>query len=280
MKNLLKTCVMSVALFLGLSVLATPARAINLDEAWMKMLDAIGSADYSYSNLNECLNLKYVGSSTQAVVAITPTAITAYEPFNVLSTEFGTASGAYTIGSGSYATMGALCDAIDALASYKCQLRGCKRSDNSNLLRDMAASNGGLDLQLASGFTALFDTGDNTGDTYAGADTYNERIGITPATGRRVLLKACSVNANVAGTLNVYGQLRKFENANDGVTRDDTTLAWSEPTADDTTLSRTWSINGVGGLEFGKGQHVVISGGNGTGVQAAANFITCQWEER
>ncbi len=86
------------------------------------------------------------------------------------------------------------------------------------------------------------------------------------------------------GTLNVYGKLAKYDNANDGVTRNDTTLVWSSITADDTDKTVTWSLSGLGGLEFGKDAHVVVRGAtplsDTASIQAAANALEVLWEER
>lgn len=277
LKSLIASLVVAV---IGVCALVAPASAKNLDQAWMEELNKIVSAEQAISDDSDCLNLAYVGTSTQAVVNITATDITAYAPYNVLDTgNFGSALSNYDLDNASYDTMGELCTAIDALANYKCQLKGCKSDDNSALLRNQTATSGTNELQANGGFDVHVDTGGLAGDSAAGI-VYILRVGINPAEGRSVRLKKATTNANVIGTFKVYGKLKKYENASDGVTRDDSTLVWNQITADDTDLNTDWTVSGNGGLDFAEGAHVVLSGGNGTGTQVAANYMIVLWEER
>lgn len=259
-------------------VLVAPASALSLDDAWMKVVNAIGVAQRAESNDSDCLNLRYVGASTQSIVAVTPTAISAYAPFNVADTSFGS-SGSYDLTAAAYDTMGELCDAIDGLSDYTCQLLGCKRDDDSQILRDRAAKAGDQELQRPeSGYTAKIDSGASSVD--GAPQGFVIRVGVQPATGRRVVVKKIVANANVAGSLQVFGKLRKYAGADDGVTRNDTTKVWQSALADDTDSTVDFTVNGSVGLEFAEGEHVVMSAGNGTGIQAAANFLSAIWEER
>jgi len=66
------------------------------------------------------------------------------------------------------------------------------------------------------------------------------------------------------------------------VVRDDTTLVWSEPTANAAALTADWSITGGvgGGMEFAKDAHVVVSAGNVATIQVAADYLRCGVEFR
>jgi len=270
--------VLSLAL-LTLTFAATfsmKAAAVGLQDLQTKEANKIGMAELKASNNAECMNLGYSGASSEAVVTISSFQITAYAPAGTADTTFGT-SGTYLLSSTSYDTMGELCDAVEALSSYTCRLLACKRDDATYLLRDQTATSGTNDLKATGGATILLDTG----GVAALTDVFVERIGITPLSGRRVQLKSFVGNANVIGTCKVYGKLRKFEGATDGVTRNDTTLVWSAITADDTDLTVDFTNSGRSplGLEFATDAHVVISCGNGTGVQAAANQVQAFWNE-
>lgn len=279
MKKLLGKFVLACAvLFPVLGVLATPARALNLDQAMMALLDRTNVSDIAFSAKSKCMNIQYVGTSTEAVATITQTAMTMYEPYNTLATDFGSASGAYTLSNAAYDTAGELCDAIQALANFNCFLRACKRDDNTTLLLDQTETSGTNNFGAAGGADIQIDAGGSTG---LPGDGNFIGLGITPSTGRRVNLQQCKQKSVGTGTLDVYGQLRKFENANDGVTRDDTTKVWTEPTANGTALTETWAIAGVGGgIEFAKGAHVVIRAGDASSAQIAADFLSCNWEEK
>ena len=254
---------------------APRAQAKSLQELQVADLSKTKSGELASANTSYALRLTYVGSSTEAVVTIASRSVIGYAPAGVADTSFGTA-GTYLLSAAAYDTMGEFCDAVDALADYKCALLGAKRDDNSNLLRDQTAASGTNDLKANGGFQVVFDTGSGVG---AETQAYVERIGITPKDGYRILLKTCTANANVAGTLTVYGKLRKYEGVSDGITRNDSTLVWSKVTADDTDLTIPVTQTFSGFLDFATNAHVVVSAGNGTGVQAAANFLECQHEE-
>lgn len=280
MKKTIKSYLIALMLLPLFGALVAPAAALSFEEAEMRIADAISSAQRVASNDTACLNLFYVGSATEAVVTISRTDLTGYAPGNVLDTNFGLSGSTFVLNSTAYDTMGEVCDAVDALSDYRCSMLACKRDDNSNLLRDQTAASGTNDLKAAGGFNVKLDTG----SAQVLTATNIEGIGITPNSGRRVLLKQAVTNISVIGTLNVYGQLRKYESANDGVTRNDTTLVWSSITADDVDKTETWSITGRGGIEFAKDAHVVVRGSTpltgAADMQVAANFLQLYWEER
>lgn len=265
-----------ILLTLALLTCGVSARAESLQDAQLREVDAIHMADRRASNNAVAMNLAYVGSSTESTITVDYNSIDFYAPTGVLDSGVGT-SGNIDLSATSYDTFGELCTYIDGLANYKCAMKDGAASDNTTLLRDQTATSGTADLKAAGGFDIKLDTGSSVA---AYTDVYVERLGITPVSGRRVLLKQCIGNANVIGTCTVGGKLRKFEGVSDGVTRNDSTVVWSAITADDTDLTLTWSVTGRGGIEFAKDAHVVVSCGNGTGVQAAANNLQCYWEER
>ncbi len=235
---------------------------------------------------SESVRLWYVGTATEAVVTITTTSITAYAPAGTAdSSNFGLSLSSYQLNTSAYDTLGELCDAIDALTYYGCELLAGKRNDNSAILFDQVATSGTNDLKVSVPLSGVIGGGARIKiDTGVGTDTagnaYVERVGIRPSPGKRVLLKTLTCNANVIGTLTISGKLRKYEGAGDGVTRDDTTTVWSAITADDTDLTIPGTVTSSGFLEFAKDAHVVVSAGNGTSLQAAANNCQVQWSER
>jgi len=230
------------------------------------------------------LNLTYVGSSTECVVTITTTVITAYAPAGTAdSSNFGASASSYTLFSAAYDTMGELCDVIDALDDYNCSLLGAKRDDGTIRLRDQTATTGTNNLKASGGANFKFSDESEATTPTGNTGVYDIRVGITPNSGRRVMLKTCTVNANIADTVRVYGKLRKYEGSSDGVTRNDTTEVWRAVTADDTDKQIPIDVlDDSGFLEFGKDEHVVIGVGLGqiTGVQAASNFAECLWYEK
>lgn len=266
------------------------ARAESWDEIRGKDANKDRAGGRVNASSSTCLTLYYVGTATANVYDISATSITSEAPFNTSdSTNFGSAGSRYNLDAAAYDTMGELCDTIDALANYECVLQGCIRSDNTTLLRDQASADGTNDARAAGGFDVAFDTGPiNDGGTPA-STVYNIRVGIQPNDGKRVTLRTCTGNANVAGDVRVFGRLRKFEGSGleRGVastaiaeTRNDTTEVWRVATVDDTDLQIPVDIDDNGWLEFGRNEHVVISIGNGTGIQAAANFLECAWIEK
>ena len=270
-----------------LTCLAMPlaAHAISLSDLQVQRLAQIQVGDKKAGKEGEAMRIWYVGTATEAVVTITTTVITAYAPAGTAdSTNFGVAGGSYTIFSAAYDTMGELCDAIDGLTYYGCELLGARRDDDSNILKNQVAASGTRDLKVTTPVSGTIGGGarillDSAVDTDAAGTVYVNRVGIRPASGKRVILKTLTCNASTIGTLNISGKLQKYEGAGDGVTRDDTTIVWSAITADDTDLTIPGTVTDAGFLSFAKDAHVVISAGNGTTDQVAANFCNAQWSE-
>lgn len=236
----------------------------------------IGVSKISAYNESNVLTITYTGTSTQAVIGITATAITAAAPIGTADTSFGT-TGSYDITAAAYDTLGELCDAINLTASYKCVLNGGKRDDASVIMQLVTAS-ASTDAKSAGGYSAKFSTGTATATN---TDPYIVRVGITPLKDRSVVLKKCIVTNAGTGTLLVYGKLRKYAlSASDGITRNDTTLVWTEATANGVALTETWEGSFGGGLEFDRDAHVVISAGNVATTQIAADNVKCYWDEK
>ncbi len=273
-KNI-KTVVL--ALLTALSLPLVGRAEGNLDALQVRHLSQFQVADRKAGLAAESVRLFYVGTATEAVVTITTTVITAYAPAGTLdSANFGVSGSSYTLFSAAYNTVGELCDAIDALPLYGCEMLASRRGDNSTTLWDQVAASGTNDLKAAGGARIKIDTGVGTD---AAGNAYVVRIGMTPSSGKRIKLKTTTCNANVIGTLNISGKLQKYEGATDGVTRNDDTIVWSAVTADDTDLTIPGTVTEDGFLSFAKDAHVVISAGNGTSAQAAANFCQGQWSE-
>ena len=276
---------------------APPLAAQSLQDAVVAENDrtAVADARVGGANISNAVNLYYVGTATEAVVTISATAMTFYAPAAVLDTTVGTAgviTYSSTLGSN---TMGALCDYLNGLTStvtkYRCKLLDSKRDDVPGvMLRTQTATSGTNDLKAAGGFSV-----DLTTNTIIS-------LGINPAKGKRVVLKACQVNGQSATTDNklyVYGQLRKHGSGKNlidiggaegqtgivGVAANDTFNVWSSSLTQNTTATvppltsytRDW-------LEFSKDAHVVVRTGlaDGTSVaaHAASNFIQCYWSEK
>lgn len=253
-----------VSFFLMLGSLAQVSAAVPGD-LMTKQLDRANMAAIVGYNDASLISVKYVGSSSQAAVVI------AEDTFGT-ETPIGTADLSFDTSNALYDTLGELCDAIDADADYTCVLTGGKRDDDSSLLKNVSAA-AATDAKTVGGYAVLIDTAGA-----AATDPYSMRIGITPMTGRRVILKYCTVQNDGTGTLEVYGKLRKFEGAKDGVTRNDSTKVLSFATANDTEETNG-NVYGVDFLEFGKDEHVVISAGNSTTTQTSTSFLLCVWDE-
>lgn len=228
----------------GLALLASvgfirPAAAINNAEAALADLTRIGDARYVSTNVaatlatgpgNEesAIQLYYVGAATESLVTISQTAMTFYAPFNVADTSIGS-SGVITISAAPNNTIGGLCDTINNSTKYRCRMNDARRTDNTTLLGDQTEVSGTGNLGASGGFSIIFDTG---GLAAIGQNVGFLSMGITPASGRRVILKSCKYSANSSGTtgptFSVSGVRMKLEGASDGVTRNDGTVVWSQ----------------------------------------------------
>lgn len=286
MKNTTKT----LLLMLGLAVLAPMKALAGPAEDSQVKLDTARSFWYEVrANSSPFVNLYYVGSASQAIVHVDADSIEAEAPFATDDTGFGT-SGSYDLTAAAYDTMGELCDAIDLLADYGCELTGAKRDDSSVLLRDRVGLNTD-NLKAAGGFDVNLDTGSTiVGVGSWSVNTYDLRLGLAPSDSTKSLvLKECEVNANGATDYRVFGKSARYDinsrpNARKPVSITDTTEVWREVIADDTAESYDWTpasaMSAGDGWQFARGAHVVVSAGNSTNVQAPANFLRCLFEER
>jgi hypothetical protein len=259
--------------------------AQTLPDVQLRVLNAIGDAARSNSadSGEGALNLQYFGSKSESIVTITATAMSFFAAASVPDTTIGTAGVVTFASTPGCSTLGGLCDYINGLRAagtgkYVCKLTGGKRDDLPILLADQTAATGVKNMGAAGGASFQFEGPSTLGTGSA----FIVRQGFTPPTDKRVLLRKCVVKGAGTGTLLVYGKRRRYEGVNDGVTRNDSTQVWSEPTADATALTEDWSLNGAngGGIEFGKNEHVVVSVGNVATQQIAADFVSCAVEYR
>jgi len=243
--------------------------ALSADDIIIREYNAKATAEQVDYNDGTLINIVYVGASTEAAVAVASGSLNTYTPIGTVDLNYNLAATAYD-------TLGELCDAIEAEDDYTCDMTGGKR-DDSSLLLDFVTAATATDAKASGGYSITIDTGGITE-----TDPYIMRIGITPSSGKRVVLKHCTVQNDAVGTLLVYGKLAKFQGSTDGVTRNDTTLLWSEPTANDTVENAPNStITGSDiWMEFAKDEHVVISAGNIAEPQTATSYLRCQWDEK
>ncbi len=260
--------------FLMLALFASNAAALGSEELLVKALNAkqtAASVDYNDSTL---INLDYVGAEASALVYVSSGVFSIDAPS-------GTAYiSTININATAYDTLGELCDYINTTADVVCTMTGGKRDDLSVLMYDTAALEAsGSDIAAAGGYSVLVGTGAVVADD---TTAYTNRIGITPATDKRVLLKYCRVGNDGTGDLRVYGKLAKYEGSTDGITRDDTTLVWLEVDANDTTETVPDFTIEDGWLLFAKNAHVVIASGNASTAQSSDSTtrLQCVWEEK
>ena len=241
--------------------------AISRDDLITREFSKKASAAYVLPGNATLMQVFYVGSATQAVLTISADALTTAAPI-------GTADLSIDMSAAAYDTLGELCTAIDAEDDYECALTGGKEDDDSSLLIDVAGSASVGVLHDSDGYSVEIDTG----GAVSVDNTYINRLGITPESGKRVILKYCDVQSDAVGTMLVYGKLAKYA-SDTTVTRDDTTQVVSFATADGT-AETNGNIYGRDWLEFAKDEHVVISVGNATTAQTATSYIQCFWDEK
>lgn len=243
------------------------AMALGSEELLVRQLNAKASAARVLPGNATLMQVFYVGAATQSVLTIAADALTTAAPI-------GTADLSIDMSAAAYDTLGELCDAIDNEDDYVCKLTGGKRDDDSSLLIDVTGSASVGVLNDSDGYSVEIDTG----GVVSVDNTYINRLGITPASGKRVVLKYCEVQSDAVGTMVVYGKQAIY--ANDlTVTRNDTTQVASFATADDTGETNG-NIYGRDWIEFAKDEHVVISVGNATTAQTATSYIQCFWDEK
>ena len=245
--------------------------ALSMDDVIIREMNAKSAAKLVDYNDSTLLNIYYTGSSTEAVVEVSSGLLKTYTPI-------GTADLSYDLGYASYDTLGELCDVIEAEDYYECTLTGGKR-DDSSLLLDFVTAAAATDAKASGGYSIKLDTGG-----VVETDPYDMRIGITPASGKRVVLKHCGYDSKTdADILQVYGKLAIYDGNGDGITRNDTTLVWALSQGNnDATLYAPANAAYDGGaswLEFAKDEHVVIVL-SGTVAQDSDDWMYCTWEEK
>ena len=283
MKNFKKAVMIGVAALAVMLGLSSKAQAGALEDALGRAANSVSYWKDVRSSSSPLVLLYYVGSATEAVVDIDGDSIESEAPDGTDdSSNFGT-SGAYDLSNAAYNTMGELCDAIDALTDYGCRLLGAKRDDSSLLLRNQTSTTGTNDLKAAGGFEVLTDTGATTA---APNNDYDLRLGFTPAPGKRIILKKCTVNANGATDYRVFGESSEVED-NDRrefvkAVYNDEDKVYQETIADDTEESQDFTVAGAGsGWKFAVDAHVVVSAGNSTNLQfVETSFLRCLVEEQ
>ena len=259
--------ILSVLSLMALALAPVSSFAASLNDLQVQALDKVSASEYVLPGNATLVKITYVGVATQAAVGITNSAFVTQAPI-------GTSDLSIDLSAAAYDTLGEFCDAVNADDNYNCVLTGGKRDDSSLLLNDVTLA-AGTDAKAAGGYSVTIDTG---GAVHV-AGTYINRLGITPAAGKRVVLKYCDVQSDAVGTLKVYGKLRKYVSTEDGVTRGDVTLVASMATADDT-AEVDGNVYGGEWMEFAKDAHVVVSVGNVATAQTATSYISCFWEEK
>ena len=308
----LKTMIGATIALAVMALLAPrPAQALTEHEASVKALAAASVSRTISTGATEAvapgwgmtaINLLYVGSSTEAVITITSGTLLAHAPGGTPDATFSNGS-AHSIDllNGSYDTIGEVCDAINNGSNYQCFMRDARRNDSSKLLYDQTLANGSNNLKDSGGYDVAFDSGgtDNTGYRYVGFFS----LGISPAPGKRVILKNCDFNVASDGvtltTVSVSGVLKKYSGAVDGVTRDDATVVWAQNLSTATATTLNFTDTGLGGIEFAKAsasptpQHLNASRSRDPGrvviransdnananPQTPTSYLRCRWDE-
>ena len=269
MKNFIKTMLVSALLSV-----ANNAFAISLADLQVKDLDKIAVSEYSDNNDGSLMNVKYVGTTATAVMYVSSGMLDIDVPS-------GTALvSSISLNAAAYDTLGELVDYLNTKTDIDAVLTGGKRDDLSVLLANEASNYTARNIKAAGGYSILIGTG-----AIVPADTNPEmmRVGITPQSGRRVVLKYCNVMNDGTGVLAIYGKLAKYAGVSDGVTRDDTTSVATMATANDT-AETDGNIYSNYWLEFDKDAHVVVVAGTvlGTGgtAQSSTSSLECYWDEK
>ncbi len=307
-----KTMLKALCLMAVVALAAMPVKAKSLLDLQIAQANEVYDSDYVTSiatipgtgDEQAALKLFYVGTATEAVVTINTTGLTFYAPYNVADTAVGS-SGQFAFAT--YATYGALCDAINKTANYQCRLEDGRRSDAVDTLFATTAVSGQRNLKANGGFQVAISSGSGAnaatvGTTYVG-------IGINPPAGTRVILRKCTFFGAGSGYVKftVTGVKRNAENAPDGVTRDDSTIVWKSTSAVSTATTISFDSSGVGGLSFAaaeqgvsgpatglpagqstvqttppntKGRVVIRLESDGTTQQLSTGYLYCQWTDR
>lgn len=271
-----------------------------------------------YSKVNKSteavsIRLQYGGTSSEAYVSVLDTNMVFFAPLGTRDSGIGN-NGQFDLSQSTNDTVGELCDVINAKSSshkYECFIEDAKRNDNVNLLGNVLSTPtlSGGDLKANNGYELLFDNA--AGDGYAGIPVMRfQSLGITPESGKRVILKKCEALVAGDSVIMASGRLWKFAAgkdgaaSSDGLVRDDTTEVVELPIISSTTLVTnfvqsvgTGTVIGStqfapatlmdGAVEFDRDAHVVVRAGTAGSPNQAGNTvgqvvprIGCSWDEK
>lgn len=251
------------------------------------------------------MQLFYEGANASANITLSAGGcLTFFSPEGTVDSTIGTATcgqtgGSYDLTVSTVQTLGQLCDLINSqgivggLPQYDCTLIGGIRSDIAqNYLPVVSEALNVNNLKAVGGYMVPTST------------AALMSVGIIPGQNRHVALNYCAVNSAGTPSVQVYGVKSKDASGVNyfGVAQNDSALAWLSPalTANTTTnepvataVPNNWiEFAGASGNQFGYktppvgnsyNGHVVVRVNNyglGATLQAATNFIACNWIER
>lgn len=218
---------MNKILTIGYFLLALNVNAASLEDLQIGREDEEEWVEFTRGSDTVMMNLYYTGSSSEAVVEITNTRIRAFAPAGTAASGFGTTSSSYSFVTTTAATLGDLCNVIDDLADYKCQLRAGRFNDLPERLRNQSAilftdaATSTNSLKQDGGYDVFADTGGQTGTggspgifTAAANATEWVRVSHQPPPGKRAIFKKCTVAGNSGAyqlEFSMYGRPRRYE---------------------------------------------------------------------
>ena len=281
------------------------AMAINYEDSFVQRNTSIGFTKVVRGSGTVLLNLQYVGTSSEAVVEITNHYIRSFVPAGTVDTAFNVGTSSFSFDASTTNSIGEVCTAIDALATYKCSLRAARPQDDPKIIRDQTQVTVVNDLKAAGGFDVQADTGGAQsiiGLPVSGqlVSTFFQRVFVkTWDSTRRVIVKRCEWlydggEPNVI-SLNVYGKLAQDDGIDDGLvkkTRNSDTLNFAFPIA---TAATTWAnlpvtsspyfinfaANGQGGIEWAIGETALLETVSISSPNQTQNgFLKCDGEIR
>ncbi len=214
----------------------------SLESAQTRALLASGISTFAGTDKAVALRLRYVGTGT--VTSVTTVTATSVE---TITSDGGTDTFLFA----TYATMGALADAINALGIFECRVLDVLRSDASdnNLLAEALTT-----TTLDENGNAVYDVKvDTSGMFYVGACLSGARAFDINVKGHRVHLQGIDYVANM-GTA-AADQLAVY--ARDARTQTGERLVWAGLSVDTTATSVTFA-GGVGKISSRDGEELVI----------------------
>ena len=267
--------------------------AESLEDLQIKKLNAEHWSEFVRGSDTVMMTLYYVGTGTEAVVTITSKTIQSFVPAGTVDTGFGVENSSYSFATSTTNSIGELCDVINVLTNYNCILRAARPGDLPLYLRDQIQTTDVHDLKALGGFHVQIDSGATISASVApiiASDPGSswQAVSRQPVANKRSTLQRCdfvgsggpAVNSRIH--MRVYGKLRKYEGLDDSEpVRDTDTIAWGPVAFDtDTAKSFNWDLNGVGGMEFARGEPlVVVVAPISTATlvnRVATDYISCQ----